>query len=131
MDYPCSRSLSFKTYDHRLALQAAFHHLFNLSLLFPSFLGSSIESSRFTSLCLPLVWYSAVRRMTIMSSGRLPLLHTNISHLYKAHCVLPHSHVNSRISNVLLMKVATGSQHTKCACSVLQVLVVYSSLFLY
>lgn len=129
MDYPCSRSLSFKTYDHRLALQAAFHHLFNLSLLFPSFLGSSIESSRSTSLC-----YSAVRRMTIMRPGRLPLLHTNISHLYKAHCVLPHIHVNSRISNVLLMKVASCSQHTKCAffvCSVLQVLVVYSSLFLY
>lgn len=44
--------LLFKAHDHRLALQAAFQHLFNLSLLSPSFLGSSIESSRFASLCL-------------------------------------------------------------------------------
>ncbi len=54
MGYPCSRSLSFKAYDHGLALQAAFRHLFNLGLLSPSFLGSSIESSRFASLCLSL-----------------------------------------------------------------------------
>lgn len=45
-------SLSFKSYDHGLALQAAFRHLFNLGLLSPSSLGSSIESSRFASLCL-------------------------------------------------------------------------------
>lgn len=135
MGYPCSRSLSFNAYDHRLALQAAFHHLFNLSLLSPSLLEFSIENSRFTSLCLPLLCYSTVRRMTIMRPGRLPLLHTNISHVYQAHCVLPHIHVNSHISNVLLMKVAYCSQHTKCASFMLAVycnfVVMYCSLFLY
>lgn len=101
MGYPCSRSLPFTVYDHRLALQAAFRHLFNLSLLSPSFLGSSIESSRFTSLCLPLTHFWAVRRMTIMRPGCCPLLHTNISHLYQTHCVLRHIHINSHISNVI------------------------------
>lgn len=43
---------SFKVHDHGLALQASFQHLFNLGLLSPSSLGSSIESSHFASLCL-------------------------------------------------------------------------------
>lgn len=43
---------SFKAHDHGLALQASFQHLFNLGLLSPSFLGSSIQSSHFASLCL-------------------------------------------------------------------------------
>lgn len=53
MGYPCSHSLSFKGFDHELALQAAFWHLFNLGLLSPSFLGS-IESSCFVHLCFSL-----------------------------------------------------------------------------
>lgn len=84
------------------------------SLLSPSFLESSIESSRFTSLCLLLLCYWALNRMTTMRLGRLPLLHTNISHLYQAHCVLPHIHVNSHYSNVL--KAASCSQHTEYVC---------------
>ena len=51
MGYPCSRSLSFKAYDHRLALQAAFRHLFNLGLLSPSF---SRHLDWKQPLCLPL-----------------------------------------------------------------------------
>lgn len=59
MGYPCSRSLSFKVFYHGLALQAAFRHLFNLGLLSPSSLGSSIESSRFASLCLSLPLFAS------------------------------------------------------------------------
>lgn len=53
-----------------------------LSLLCP--LSSSIERSRFASLCFS---FSAVRRMTIMEPGRSPLLHTHKhSHLeYQEH----------------------------------------------
>lgn len=133
MGYPCSRSLSFNAYDHKLALQAAFHHLFNLRLLSASFLKSSIESSRFTSLCLLLLCYSAVRRMTIMRPGCLPLLHTNISHWYQAHTALPYScklsHKQCAVNEGSLLFTA----HKLCmfyVCSLLHFSVKYSSLFL-
>lgn len=77
MGYPCTRSLLFKAYDHGLALQAAFGHLFNLSSLCPSLLSSSIEKSRFASLFLSLPLFEAVRRMTIMRPGGSPPLHTH------------------------------------------------------
>lgn len=53
-DIPAAVLSHSKRMTTGLALQAAFQHLFNLGLLSPSFLGSSIESSRFASLCLSL-----------------------------------------------------------------------------
>lgn len=88
---------------------------------------------RFASLCLA-IRHSAVRRMTIMRPGCLPLLHTKLSHLYQAHCVLPYS------CKVLLKQCAINdgshlyTAHKVCVFyvfSLLQFLVVYSSLFLY